>query len=218
MALPLPQGTLFHIEHRILPANFEMPFLEVSSDHYSLVYHIKGDRTVITPNCIFSLHPGDVSSLAPFVYHRSIPASSEVYESFLLKFTPQFVKPLTDHFGEQLLDRLYVHPTNSFSAEIQDEIHRLFESLLKHYHSDSLYRECMLQCILSELLLTIIEHRQNSDHANVHNTPLTPPIMDSIYYLEKHYSESFSIDDIAAISRKSFSFFPSKNRDDTYAI
>ena len=207
MALPLPNGQLFHIAHRVLPADYEMPSLEIASDHYSLGYHISGDRTIITPNSIFTQHPGNVSTLAPYIYHRTVPASNEVYESILVKFSPLFVKPLTNQFGEQILDQIYARTTNSFSAHIQAVIGGYFTNLLEEYNRKSPYVNFKIQCILCELLLTILEYRLPEENIGSHDTPLTLPIMEAVYYMETHYAESLTIEKAAGISNYSAAYF-----------
>ena len=207
MALPLPNGQLFHIAHRVLPADYEMPSLEIASDHYSLGYHISGDRTIITPNSIFTQHPGNVSTLAPYIYHRTVPASNEVYESILVKFSPLFVKPLTNQFGEQILDQIYARTTNSFPAHIQTVIGGYFTNLLEEYNRKSPYANFKIQCILCELLLTILEYRLPEENIGSHDTPLTLPIMEAVYYMETHYAESLTIEKAAGISNYSAAYF-----------
>lgn len=207
MALPLPNGQLFYIAHRLLPADYEMPSLEIASDHYSIGYHISGDRTTITPTSIFTQHPGDVSTLAPYIYHRTVPASNEVYESILVKFSPLFVKPLTDRFGDRILDQIYARTTNSFSADIQPAIYGYFTNLLEEYEGKSPYRDFKLQCILCELLLAILEHRLPEKDDNSPDTPLTLPIMEAIYYMETHYAEALTIEKAAGIANYSTAYF-----------
>lgn len=207
MALPLPKGQLFQITHRILPADYEMPSLEIASDHYSIAYHISGDRTIITPNSIFTQHPGNVSTLAPYIYHRTVPASNEVYESILVKFSPLFVKPLTDQFGEQILDQIYSRTTNSFPSYMQDTIYNYFTNLLEEYNRKSPYGNFKLQCILCELLLTILEYRLPEENVTPSDTPLTLPIMEAVYYMETHYAEALTIERVAGISSYSVAYF-----------
>ncbi|MCH5269454.1 MAG: helix-turn-helix transcriptional regulator [Lachnospiraceae bacterium] len=207
MALPLPNGQLFHITHRVLPADYEMPSLEIASDHYSIGYHISGDRTIITPNSIFVQHAGNVSTLAPYIYHRTVPASNEVYENILVKFSPLFVKPLTDQFGEQILDQIYARTTNSFPAHIQATIGSYFTHLLEEYNRKSPYGTFKIQCILCELLLAILEYRLPEENMNSSETPLTPPIMDAVYYMETHYAEALTIEKVAGISNYSVAYF-----------
>lgn len=207
MALPLPEGQLFHIEYRVLPADYEMPSLEAAFDHYALGYHIRGDRTTITPDMIFTSHPGYVSAMAPFVYHRTIPASREPYESILIKFSPLFVRPLTERFGQRLLDDIYSYPANHFTVEIREQVRQLFFLMLEEYRHSAVYSDFKLQCMLSELLLTIAEYRLPEENASVHPTTLTPPIIEAVYYMEKHYAENITIDDVAGVANYSASYF-----------
>ena len=207
MALPLPNGQLFYIAHRVLPADYEMPSLEIAPDHYSIGYHISGDRTIITPNAIFTQHPGNVGTLPPYLYHRTVPASDEVYENILVKFSPLFVKPLTDQFGEQILDQIYERVTNSFPAHMQASIQSYFVNLLEEYNRKSPYRDFRLQCILCELLLAILEYRLPEENTSSHETPLTLPIMEAVYYMETHYAEALTIEKVAGISNYSVAYF-----------
>lgn len=207
MALPLPEGQLFQITHRILPANYEMPSLEIAYDHYAVCYHIHGDRTTITPNFTFTQHPGSVSTLAPYIYHRTVPASNEVYESILIKFSPLFVKPLTDRFGDQILDQIYARPTNRFAADMQPVVYGYFTKLLEEYGKKSPYGDFRLQCVLSELLLAILEYRLPEDSTDPHATPLTLPIMEAVYYMELHYAEPLTIEQVAGIAGYSAAYF-----------
>ena len=207
MSLPLPEGQLFQITHRVLPADYEMPSLEIASDHYTIGYQISGDRTIITPNSIFTLHPGNVSTLAPYLYHRTVPASNEVYESILIKFSPLFVKPLTDRFGEQILDQIYARATNIFPVDMQTVIYGYFTHLLEEYDKESPYGDFRLQCVLCELLLAIFEYRLPEENTNTPDTPLTLPIMEAVYYMETHYAEVLTIEKVAGISNYSVAYF-----------
>lgn len=207
MSLPLPEGQLFQITHRVLPADYEMPSLEIASDHYTIGYQISGDRTIITPNSIFTLHPGNVSTLAPYLYHRTVPASNEVYESILIKFSPLFVQPLTDRFGEQILDQIYARATNIFPADMQAVIYGYFTHLLEEYDKKSPYGDFRLQCVLCELLLAILEYRLPEESTNTSATPLTLPIMEAVYYMETHYAEVLTIEKVAGISNYSVAYF-----------
>lgn len=200
MARPLPEGCEFTIAKRSLPGDYEMPTLEVATDHYTIGYHISGSRTTITPNITYTQHPGYVGTLAPFVYHRTIPASKEVYESILVKFTLAFAKPFTDVFGLQALNRIYEHPANRFEPEIQNKIYHLLLDMVEEYEKESPYRNFALQCMLFRVLILILEERLPDDEVTLHSTPLSPPIIEALYFMEKHYSEHLSLETVAGIS------------------
>lgn len=201
MARPLPEGCEFTIARRLLPGDYEMPTMEAATDHYSLGYLISGSRTTITPNITYTQHPGYVGTLAPFVYHRTIPASKEdVYESILIKYTLTFAKPFTDVFGIQALNRIYDHPTNRFEPKIQDRIHHLLLNMLDEYEQESPYRDFALQCMLFQVLILILDKRLPDNDVTIYPTPLTPPIIEALYYMEKHYPDRLSLETVAGIS------------------
>ena len=201
MARPLPEGCEFTIARRSRPGDYEMPTMEAATDHYNIGYLISGSRITITPNTTYTQHPGYVGTLAPFVYHRTVPASKEeLYESILIKFTLTFAKPFTDAFGIQALERIYEHPTNRFEPEIQSKIYHLLLDMLDEYEKDSPYRDFVLQCMLFQILILILENRLPDNDSPFYSTPLTPPIIEALYYMEKHYPDKLSLDTVAGIS------------------
>ena len=133
MALPLPQGKNFIITHRKLSGDFEMPSMEVASDHYSIGFIIHGDRKVITPTMSYVLHQGYVNTMAPFLYHRTIPASKDYYESYLIKFSPDMALDFTNVFGAKMLENIFKHPPKHFSPEDEKKIFELAQILLETY-------------------------------------------------------------------------------------
>ena len=200
MARPLPEGCEFTIARRSLPGDYEMPTLEAATDHYAIGYLISGSRTTITPNTTYTQHPGYVGTLAPFIYHRTVPASKEVYESILIKYTLAFAKPFTDAFGMQTLNRIYENTTNRFEPEIQNKIYHLMLDMVDEYERESPYRDFTLQCMLFQVLILILEMRLPDDDITVYSTPLTPPIIEALYYMEKHYPDKLSLETVAGIS------------------
>ena len=210
--MPLPANTSFYIVKRSLDSDYVMPTLEAASDYYEIGYMISGDRLSITPNCSYALTPGTVGTMPPFLYHRTIPLSNQPYNTYLIKFTPDFAKPLTDAFGCNILDEIYSQLLNRFSTEMSSRILLYFQEMHDIYQSDSRYGSFRLQCMLCDLLLVILNNRLPNDmdeNANqiIHKTPLTPPIIDAVYYMEQHYQENPSLETVALLSGYSVSHF-----------
>ena len=160
MPTPLPEGCEFTIARRLLPGDYEMPTMDAVPNYYTLGYIISGSRTTITPKTTFTLYPGDVGTLAPFVFHKTVPASKdEAYESILVKFTPAFAKPFTDAFGLHTLNCIYKHPTNRFEPEIQNKIYHILLDMVAEFEKESPYRDFALQCMLFRVLILILENR-----------------------------------------------------------
>lgn len=216
MPFPLPANTSFQITKRELDSDYVMPTLEASSDYYEVGYILSGDRLTITPDCSFALNADSVGTMPPFLYHRTIPLSNAPYHTYLIKFTPDFVKPLTDAFGSNILEQIYSQLLNHFPAAMRRRILLYFEEMYEIFQSDSPYGNFRLQCMLCDLLLVILNNRlaitptSNTELSSgqiFHKTPLTPPIIDAIYYMEQHYPENPSLETVALFSGYSASHF-----------
>lgn len=207
MALPLPEGTLFQITHKKLPGNYSMPSLEAATDHYSLSYLVQGDRTIITPSMTYTTHAGCVNGIAPFVYHQTVPASDTVYESILIKFSPLFMQPYTNQLGTQFLEQIFEQPPRRFTEEIQSKVYAIFCDMLEEYHRESPYKELVLQSLLFRLLVLLLEESLPDETANMHSTPLSQPILEAIFYMEKNYATHLDIEAVAEVSGYAVSYF-----------
>lgn len=208
MPKPLPENCHFYIERKLRASEYQMPGLEAATDHYAIGYSVSGDRIFITPTTTYTLYSGEVGTIPPFLYHKNGPASDAPYDRFLIKFTLEFVKPFTDRFGEQALEQIYRYPSHRFLEATQKKIFHLFDNMLSVYQCNSLYSEFRLQCMLMELLMTVLEESLPQRNEAYHPTSLTPPIIDALYYIENHYSENISLDivaDIAGFSSGHFS-------------
>ncbi len=215
MALPLPQGKNFIITHRHLSGDFEMPSMEVASDHYSLGFIIHGDRKVITPTMRYVLHAGYINAIAPFLYHRTIPASKGYYESYLIKFSPDFAGDFVAAFVANTLDDIFKHPPKHFSEEDEKKIFDLAGLLLELYNSHeesgppedaaTLFKyKNLLYTILSFIADRGIDETEKSI---VHTEALSEPIMEAVYYMEKNYKKPIKIEEVASVSGYSVSYF-----------
>lgn len=207
MPLPIPNGEKFYIVRRSLPASYEMPTLEVSPGYYQLGPLLSGDRYVITPKGNYRQHKCCLGTLAPYVYHRTFSASDEPYENYLIKFMPEFAKDFTERFGQHSLDTIFSHSNNYFSDDDFAHIVDLCEEMTREYNSVSPYREFTLKLLLYRLFVIILEKRILEPEEKDDRTPLTPEIMNAIYYIGKHHKENPTLSDTAAYVGFSDAYF-----------
>lgn len=200
MPIPIPNGQHISIEKRLLPSDFCMPLMQIMPDYYNIGYIISGDRYVITPVETYCYHKGDVALAPPLFFHRTFSNSNEPYESILIKFTPDFVKPFIDVIGENEFKNFYNSKAFHFTQNAQKKILNIFENMLNEYQKKTCYKELILQGMLFHLFTTIIEeHIPTSDDIKKNSTPLTTPIIEILYYLESHYQENPTLSQIAKI-------------------
>ncbi|MDE6622596.1 MAG: AraC family transcriptional regulator [Lachnospiraceae bacterium] len=217
MPFPMPADTNFSIVKRSLASDYAMPTLEAASDYYEIGYQISGDRMTITPDCSFALRANMVGTMPPYIYHRTLPLSDVPYISYLVKFRPEFVRPLTDALGQNVLDEIYSQLFNRFAPSIRSRILLYFQEMHELFESNSFFKDFRLQCMLCDLLLAVLNNRLPNDAADgmhqntggqmIHKTPLSPSIIDAIYYMEQHYQETPSLETVAQLSGYSASHF-----------
>ncbi len=199
MPLPLPEGKQIHIDrHRRLPG-FEMPSLEAAADHYSLTYLLDGESNNISTTSSYILKKDEVGTTPPFIYRRSATTASG-YERIHIKFSPEFVEPLNARFGNAIMETIYKSPCCHFDATWTEIIRNQFIKMYETYEADTPYSEFLLQGMLFELLILIYEHAIYEGHAISHQSAMSEPMIDAIYYMEQNYSKNLRMDDVATIA------------------
>lgn len=206
MATPLAKGVHITVERKKFEPDYAMPSMEMATDHYSVGYVISGDRKTITPYGTYNYHAGEAACSPPFVYHRTLSGSDKPYERILIKFTPEFAAPFIEHMGQQIFDELYERRIFQFTKEASEKIKTLFLDMLEIYQKEKPYKEFLLQGMLCRLLAEIWEEGFSGEE-EISKTPLTPPIMDAVSYIESYYSLNPSLKKIARAVNLSPSYF-----------
>lgn len=208
MPLPLPKGKKIHITKISVDHPYEMPSMEIAPDHYSLGYILHGDRIIITPTAQYVLHAGDMGTIAPYVYHKTLSASKENYTRILVKFSPECIKPITDKYGPHILDRIFAKPVKHFPKDIQNRLSFIFQTMYEEYtNNTSPYSMSRLSCQLIEVLLLVLEYNTEDEKGISTDTPLSKPILDVIFYLENNFTKQIKIEDAAAICNYTTAYF-----------
>lgn len=210
MALPLPKGRNIQVTYRKLKESKGMTSLEASSDHYSLMFVINGDRMFLTPDMSYVLHAGDIHALEPLLYHRGVPASKEVYENILIKFSPNYIKSFNERLGLNIVEEIFKKPPKHFSEDIRDILFKMAESMYQIFENrkfDKNYKEFKLQNMLYTMLLIIYENENQGGEVQIYENRLTQPIMDSLIYMEEHFNSDIKMDKVAEIAGYSEAYF-----------
>lgn len=193
----MPEGYQITIVHRCLPGGYCMPSMEMAADHYNIGYTISGDRKTITPLQTYSYHAGDVSMAPPLFCHRTIAETDVPYESYLIKFTPEFIKPFLDHVGQHIFDELYELKVCRFHKTSQEKILNMFCEMEKEFQKDLPYTEFILQGMLFRLLTAVWEERLPNEKVIMNKSPLTKPVMDAIFHIETYYNQNVTLEKTA---------------------
>ncbi len=198
MPNPLPEGQQILVTHGCFREHFKMDSLQMATDHYNIGITLKGHRRTITPLFSYSYQEGDVALAPPFLFHRTISESDGPYERIMVKFSPKFVEPFINEVGQHVFNKLYETLVYHFSIETQEKIKTMFFDMLNEYEKNMPYKEFILQGMLFRLFTTILEEHIPTAPL-INPTPLTPQIIDAIVYMENHYKQQPSMNEVANV-------------------
>ncbi|MBQ8821754.1 MAG: helix-turn-helix transcriptional regulator [Lachnospiraceae bacterium] len=196
MPTPLPQGQHIVVTHICINEPYHMDSLQMATDHYNIGFTIRGHRRTVTPLYSYSYQAGDVALLPPFILHRTLARYNEPYERIMIKFSPEFVKPFIQVVGQPVFTRLYETFVYHFSPKSQDKLRRMFFDIYEEYQKDSPYKEFILQGMLFRLFTTVLDEHLPEEFS-MNPKPLSPPLINAIVYMEDHYREQPSMEEVA---------------------
>ena len=197
MPTPLQNGQQIIVTYGLFEEHFAMSSMQMATDHYNIGFTLQGHRRTITPLHTYSYQAGDVALAPPFMLHRTIAESAGTYERILIKFSPQFVEPFIQVLGQPIFDRLYDTLVYHFTKGTQEKIKGMFFDMLNEYQKNTPYKELILQGMLFRLFTTILEEHLPDTTLLANPSPLTPPIMDAIAYMEHNYKLQPSLEEVA---------------------
>lgn len=207
MAVPLPAGKQINVERKLFHSGYGMPSMEMATDHYSIGYIISGDRRTIAPFGTYDYHAGDVALSPMYLYHQTVAGSNTPYERVLIKFSPQIADEFIAVVGRQMFDELYEKRIFSFTPEVQKKLEYLFTDMAEEFKREQPYTEFILKGMLFRLLLMVWEEKLPDKGVEIHETPLTPPIVDALYYMENYYNQNPSLEETARVANFSPAYF-----------
>lgn len=206
MPTPLPQGQHIVVTHIHFKERYQMNSMEMATDHYNIGITLQGRRRTITPMYSYSYQAGDVALLPPYIYHRTLTEYDEPYERIMIKFSPKFVEPFIQELGQHVFNQLYETPVYHFSKESTEKLKRIFFDILDEYQKDAPYKEFILQGMLFRLFTTVLEEHIPSK-PTINPMPLSSQIINAIVYMENHYKEQPSMEEVAQYAGFSAGYF-----------
>lgn len=202
MAIPLKKGYSIRVEYIKKSADYRMRTTDVYTDYYGIGYIISGDRVLIMPNGIYFSHPGDVGVVNIGTYHRSAssPSSAQSYERYGVKFAPKMVEHLIETIGEKKFQEFMSHNGYHLKPESQKKVEQIFRDMLEEYENYDDTSELVLEGMLNRLIVLLMKERILDTAINTSVNVQDDLIMNVLSYLDIHYAENPTIEELARIS------------------
>ncbi len=207
MPNPIPQNQDIYVEFKRQPPKYEMERMDAYTDFYGLGFVTYGEKKIITPTSISIIAPNNVAFTDKHKYHRSVDIKNDYHERYLIKFTDEAVSELLKQLKAKNISELLTRNIYKFNEGTQIKLANLFQEALNVYFLDTKYSEIILEKILHQIILTVLgEHLPNDNHELIIDNN-NDKIFDALNYLNLHFQESPTIEEVAELVNFSPSHF-----------
>ncbi len=171
-------------------------------DFYEIYYLISGDVTYAIEGRMYHVVPGDILFLNPMELHQvSIKKDVDAYERYVLWIDPAMLTRLstmTTNLG-RCLDKERPTYCNQLRvpAEYKSEIKKLMDEIYKESDTTGFGVDVMETALLSRLLVLLNRLSENDKPVDKEQEGGSKLITDIIDYINAHYGEQLSLEDIA---------------------
>ncbi len=202
MAVPLKQGRSIRVEHIKKPSDYAMRTTEAYTDYYGIGYLISGARKMITPSGIYFTQPGDIGIVTMGMYHQTVPSASDekIYERYGVKFAPKMVVRLIETIGEEKFQEFMSHNGYHLKQESQKKVEQIFKDMFEEYENYDDTSELVLEGMLNHLIILLMKERILYTSFCMNIDVQDDLIMHVLEYLDVHYAENPTIEELAEIS------------------
>lgn len=174
-------------------------------DAYEIYLQLDGKRYLFYDNICYTLERGDLLILKPFDIHYAESREVEYYERYVLNFQPDALKcVLTNAEVYSLLEKIrsgVIHLTESETESLLGYFERADEYA---NHSGFLSHKLFCSSVL-QLIIKAIGYTDES--LEVTGEQIAPQIITALRYIDKHYKENISLDEISEAAHMSKYYF-----------
>ncbi|MBQ3464011.1 MAG: helix-turn-helix domain-containing protein [Clostridia bacterium] len=205
------KGTAFsphediYIQHLKTGKKNDMP-VQHYHDAYEIYLQLDGKRYFFYDNICHVLEHGDMIILRPFDIHYAESRECEYYERYVLNFKSQALNSiLTKEEAYILLEKKLKPGIIRLGDRETEELLEYFKkaeaySKLHGFLADKLICSAVLQLIVKAVGYIKEDYLQDGER-------VPEKIIDALDYMNKHYKEEISIDDISAAANMSKHYF-----------
>lgn len=198
-----PNNALY-IEHKKNTEKFNMP-IQHYHDAYEIYLQLDGKRYAFYDNIWYTLKCGDMAIFKPFDIHFFESKESDYYERYGLNFQLDCFSNILSNEEKYLLteklNSCIIHLSEEQTKALYDHFKRVdYLSKRTGFLSEKLTHSALL--LLVAYATECIDNRVVTEGHTV-----APQIISALKYINKHYKENISLDDIAKTAHISKFYF-----------
>lgn len=174
-------------------------------DGYEIYFLLEGRRYLYLDNICYTLERGDVAVLRPFDIHYAKSCEADYYERYVLNFQENFLLEVLNR--EEvciLLDKLsscVIHLPNAEAESLCYE----FRKAERYMQKGGFLAEKLLGAAALQIIMQVMEYLDES--SMVKGKKIPPQIISALEYIQEHYRESITLDEVADFAHMSKYYF-----------
>lgn len=169
-------------------------------DCYEIYYQLKGERYLFLHDTCTMLHPGDLVILEPFTLHYSASLDIDYYERIVLNFHLDQLGFMLNQEEIQTIQHNIKPGVYHLSSETMQQTEYSLTKLLKLNEMNGPWKEKLLYSELFLFLYDMYDITSKSEQnptASAIKNHFSPEIMTAIRYINEHYREDITLDQLA---------------------
>jgi len=198
--------------------NAEIPSGKLLFQHHS---HICFEITVVdsgsgvysTSNTDYTIEPGDIFVFSSNEYHCITEVGSKGLKLTNLHFEPRYLwGNSVDSFSEANMNFCFNHSENfinKISYEKSKTIYNYIEEIKRELSNKNTEYQLKVKSLLNLLLINLVRDFGYSDQSTALNTLQFKNIKHIITYIDEHFTEKLSLDELAELAGMSPNYFSS---------
>ncbi len=171
-------------------------------DFYEIYFLVSGCVTYTIESKLYRVMPGDLLLISPMELHQvHIKPEMDTYERYVLWVDSKMVQQLSTLQTDlsRCLDPTDPGYSNQFRLDLDSQhlIRYLMESLYQETQIKSYGSDLLQMNLLTQLLVTINRLASQENEYLEDTVRTSKPVMQAISYINQHYSEALSLEQLA---------------------
>lgn len=207
MSLPLKQNQNINFNREVREPFYQMRTPDQYKDFYALSYIISGERKLFTSDCLELVSSGDMIFIKKDMHFRNTYLNESTYERICVKFTDTIVNELISVIGKQNFDHIFDTLVFHFNEESQIYVMKIFDMMENEMNCYSKYSELVLKGLLNQIMILTLRYGEKICSTKLKLAKNERYIIQAVQYVDSHYSQSPSMEDMASMVFLSPSYF-----------
>lgn len=189
-----------YIQHLKTSQKHNMP-VQHYHDAYEVYLQLDGKRYLFYDNMCYTLERGDMAVFKPFDIHYAESREVDYYERYVLNFQEDVLTFVLTEAEQRLLYEKINGSVVHLNEEETKDLYGYFYRAEEYFKQGGVFSGKLLYTAVFQLIVKAVSYTEGS--MEVAGKQIEQNMITALRYIDKHYAESISLDDIAEAAHMS---------------